>query len=109
MGEEDEEDYGALIYRESQLRKAEVVAKNTKKRNKDSSADVSQFVLLHHLKSVQKTKPSKKKRKLNVTHQWNEEEEWIYSTICFSSKYLAWGFCNWRALSNNHAAMEGRS
>ncbi len=55
MGEEDEEDYGALIYRESQLRKAEVVAKNTKKRNKDSSADVSQFVLLHHLKSVQKT------------------------------------------------------
>ncbi len=26
MGEEDEEDYGALIYRESQLRKAEAAA-----------------------------------------------------------------------------------
>ena len=55
MGEEDEEDYGALIYRESQLRKAEVVAKNTKKRNKDRP-----LVFLHHLKSVQKTNPSRR-------------------------------------------------
>ena len=47
MGKEgdEEEDYGALIYRESQLRKAEAVAvaagKRTKKKKKDSSADVS--------------------------------------------------------------------
>jgi hypothetical protein len=31
MGEEDEEDYGALIYRESQLRKAEVGKKYQEK------------------------------------------------------------------------------
>jgi hypothetical protein len=49
LGEEDEEDYVALIYRESQLRKAEaavaaavVAAKRTKKKKKkDSSADAS--------------------------------------------------------------------
>ena len=44
-GVEDEEDYGALIYRESQLRKAEAAAaaKDVKKkrRSKGSSADVS--------------------------------------------------------------------
>ena len=44
MGEEDEEeDYGALIYRESQLRKAEaaaVAAKSVEKKKK-SSLDVS--------------------------------------------------------------------
>ena len=38
MSEEDEEDYGALIYRESQLRKAEAaaaaaVARDAKKKN----------------------------------------------------------------------------
>ncbi len=48
MGEDDEEDYGALIYRESQLRKAEAAAAaaaavkdDAKKKKKDSSADVS--------------------------------------------------------------------
>jgi protein subunit release factor A len=44
MSEKDEEDYGALIYRESQLRKAEAeaaAAKSTKKRKKNSSTDAS--------------------------------------------------------------------
>jgi len=39
MGDDEEEDYGALIYRESQLRKAEaaaaMVAKHAKKKKKD--------------------------------------------------------------------------
>ena len=47
-GEDEEEDYGALIYRESQLRKAEAAAaavavaaaKDAKKKKKNSSADV---------------------------------------------------------------------
>ena len=49
MGEDDEEDYGALIYRESQLRKAEEAAavadakaaKDDAKKKKKSSVDVS--------------------------------------------------------------------
>ena len=48
MGEKDEEDYGALIYRESQLRKAEAAAavaakaaKDDAKNKKKSSLDVS--------------------------------------------------------------------
>src|SRR6056300_1057738 len=47
MGEEgDDEDYGALIYRESQLRKAEAAAAaaakgDAKKKKKNSSVDVS--------------------------------------------------------------------
>ena len=50
MATTEEEDYGALIYRESQLRKAEAAAaaaaelaaaKAAKNKKKDSSADVS--------------------------------------------------------------------
>ena len=45
MGEKEEEDYGALIYRESQLRKAEAVAaeaaKDDAKKKDRSAADVS--------------------------------------------------------------------
>ena len=42
MGEEDEEDYGALIYRESQLRKAEAAAAAEKDdAKKMKKADVS--------------------------------------------------------------------
>src|SRR6056300_223824 len=43
MGEKEEEDYGALIYRESQLRKAEAATaaatKDAKKKKKKKAAD----------------------------------------------------------------------
>ncbi len=53
---EDEEDYGALIYRESQLRKAEATAaavaavavKDAKKKKKNKK-DVTTWILYHLL------------------------------------------------------------
>ncbi len=41
MSEEVEEDYGALIYRESQLRKAEAAAKDAKKKKKTSTTSTA--------------------------------------------------------------------
>ena len=89
-GEEEDEDYGALIYRESQLRKAEAAAaavavaaaKDAKKKKKNSSADVrtstrrcatttsTQATSTAHSKSPMnislRKKASKKKRELST-------------------------------------------
>ena len=51
MGEEDEEDYGALIYRESQLRKVEAAtaaaaAEGAKKKNTSSTATLQLDVVM---------------------------------------------------------------
>ncbi len=70
MGEEEgEEDYGALIYRESQLRKAEaaaVAAKSTKKRKKNSSVDVSSTRRRSRASSAVRSKSS-----VNAAHMTN--------------------------------------